>query len=102
MQTVPIQPIPSQIVKAVLGNQNVQIGIYYKTQGIFVDVNSDGADVATSVLARDAVELVCRHYTGFKGNLMFIDSMGSSDPTYDLLGTRYNLVYLAEDEYALV
>lgn len=102
MQTIPIQPVPAQIVKVVLEDQNVQIGIYQKVQGIFVDVNVDGTDVVTSVIAHDTVPLVCRDYAGFLGNLIFVDNLGSSDPTYDLLGTRYSLVYLTEEEYALI
>lgn len=102
MQTVPLQPIPSQLTKVVLGGQNVQIFIYQKDQGVFVDINSDGVDVVVGVIARDAVPLVCREYAGFIGNLLFVDTQGSSDPSYGGLGSRFSLVYLTADEYALL
>jgi len=102
MQTVPLQPIPSQLTKVVLGGQNVQIFIYQKDQGVFVDINSDGVDVVVGVIARDAVPLVCREYAGFIGNLLFVDTQGSSDPSYNGLGSRFSLVYLTADEYALL
>lgn len=102
MQEIPLQPIPSQITKVVLGTQNCQINIYQKAQGLFVDVNSNGVDIVTAVIARDAVPLVCREYAGFSGNLLFIDSQGASDPTSDALGSRFSLVYLTADEYALI
>jgi len=33
-------------------------------------------------------------YFGFPGDLAFIDNHGTSDPTYDGLNTRYNLLWL--------
>ncbi len=102
MQEIPIQPVPSQITKVVLGAQNCQILIYQKPQGMFVDINVNGADVVTGVIARDAVPLVCREYAGFSGNLVFIDTQGNGDPVYEGLGSRYSLVYLTAEEYALI
>lgn len=102
MQNIPIQPIPSQLVKVVLGGQNVQIFIYQKDQGLFVDINSDGVDIVVGVIARDAVAIICREYMGFIGNILFVDTQGSSDPTYSGLGSRFSLVYLTADEYGLI
>ena len=102
MQAIPLQPVASQSVKVVLGGQNCQILVYQKPQGVFVDVAVNGADVAVATIARDAVPLVCREYAGFAGNLLFIDSQGSSDPSYDGLGARFDLVYLTAKEYALI
>ena len=81
MQTVPLQPVPSQSTKVVLGGQNCQILIYQKPQGCFVDINADGVDIVVGIIGRDAVPLVCREYTGFIGNLIFIDTQGSDDPS---------------------
>ena len=101
MQTIPIQPIPAQSLKVVLANQNCQIRIYQKSNGIFVDVNSDGIDIVIGVIARNAVPIVCREYLGFSGNLFFIDSQGLDDPQFAGLNSRFFLVYLTADEYAL-
>lgn len=102
MQTVPLQPVPSQSTKIVLGGQNCQILIYQKPQGCFVDINADGVDIVVGIIVRDAVPLVCREYTGFIGNLLFIDTQGSDDPAYAGLGDRFSLVYLTAEEYALI
>lgn len=102
MQTVPLQPVPSQSTKVVLGGQNCQILIYQKPQGCFVDINADGVDIVVGIIGRDAVPLVCREYTGFIGNLIFIDTQGSDDPSYAGLGDRFSLVYLTAEEYALI
>lgn len=102
MQTVPLQPVPAQVSKVVLGGQNCQINIYQKPQGVFVDISADGVDVAVATIARDIDPLVSRTYTGFIGNLLFIDTQGNSDPGYTGFGSRFSLVYLTADEYALI
>lgn len=102
MQSVPLQPVPVQSLKVVLGGQNCQILISQKPQGVFVDLNLSGVNIVASVIARDAVPLVCREYAGFIGNLLFVDTQGSADPEYSGLGTRFALVYLTADEYALI
>lgn len=102
MQSVPLQPVPSQSTKVVLGGQNCQILVYQKPQGVFVDINADGVDISVGTIARDAVPLISREYAGFFGNLLFIDSQGSADPSYEGLGDRFALVYLTAEEYALI
>ena len=99
MIQIPLQSVPSQIVKIVLGGQNVQIAVYQKDEGIFVDVNSGGTDIVIAVLAHNGVPIVCREYTGFLGNLMFIDTQGESDPAYAGIGSRYQLIYMDQTEY---
>lgn len=94
MQQIPIQAVPSQILQTVLGGQNCQIAIYEKDQGVFVDLNSNGTDISVAVIARNAVPLTW-NYSGFVGNLIFIDTQGKSDPTYTGLGSRFQLIYLA-------
>jgi hypothetical protein len=100
MLQIALQPVPSQILSVVLAGQNCQIAVYQKTQGLFVDLNVNGADISTAVLAHDVVPLVPTGYLGFSGNLIFTDTQGNSDPTYDGLGGRYQLVYLAASEVA--
>ena len=102
MQSVPLQPVPSQSTKVVLGGQNCQILVYQKPQGVFVDINADGVDISVGTIARDTLRLISREYAGFSGNLLFIDSQGSADPSYDGLGDRFALVYLTAEEYALI
>ena len=102
MQEVPLQPVPAQSAKVILGGQACQLLVYQKPQGLFVDINADDVDVVVGVIARDAVPLVCREYAGFSGNLLFIDTQGTSDPSYEGFGSRFSLVYLSADENALL
>jgi len=93
MLQIPLQPIPSQFVKVVLGGQNFQILLQQKEQGLFVDVNVNGVDIVTSVIARDNDDILCRKYTGVTGTLRFLDLQGSTDPVYTGLNSRYVLIY---------
>lgn len=102
MQEIPLQSVPSQITKVVLGGQNVQLLVYQKPQGLFVDINSDGDEVVTGAIAYDVNPLVCIEYTGFLGNLLFVDAQGNESPEYTGLGDRYKLLYLDADEYDII
>jgi hypothetical protein len=105
MQQIPLQAVPSQTRKVVLDGQNFQILIYTKTviteDQIFVDVNVDDVEINSGRIALNLVPLISRTYMGARGNLYFIDTQGLSDPIYTGLGTRYQLIYLTEAEYAI-
>lgn len=102
MLSVPLQPVPAQVSKVVLGGQNCQINIYQKPQGIFVDITADDVEIVTGTVARDIAPLVSRTYTSFVGNLLFIDTQGDSDPSYSGFGSRFAMIYLTAEEYALI
>ena len=102
MQQIPVQSVPVQNLKAVLGGQNCELLIYQKNQGLFVDVSADGVAVVNAVIARDGVPLVSRNYVGFLGNVLFIDTQGNDDPVYTGIGSRFTLVYLTDAEYATI
>lgn len=102
MLEISLQPVPAQMTKVVLGGQNCQIALWQKPQGLFVDINADGVELITSVIARDAVPLICRDYMGFVGNLLFLDIQGRSDPEYTGLNDRFKLVYLNAEQYAFI
>lgn len=43
-------------------------------------------------------KMVRYSYLGFKGDLIFIDNDGESDPQWEGLGSRYLLYYIEENE----
>lgn len=100
MQNIPIQPVPSQQLQVVLANQNCQINIYQKRQGLFVDVILNGVTISSAVIAQNLNLLNPITYTGFQGNLYFTDTQGTTDPVYTGLGSRYLLVYVTAAEFA--
>ena len=102
MLQIPIQPVSNQRLAVVLAGQTCQLYIYTKPQGMFVDINADGVNVSLGVIARDGVPLNACDYSTFQGNFYFVDTQGSSDPAPSGLGSRYQLVYVTADEYALI
>lgn len=94
MLEVPIQAVPSQTLAVVLANQPCRINIYSRRQGLFVDLYVNNLPIVTGVIALDANRLVRDAYLGFIGDLAFYDTLGSDDPAYTGLGSRYVLLYL--------
>lgn len=100
---IPIQPVPSQILLVSLGGQNVQVAIYLKSTGLYVDINVNGVDMSVGIIALNAVPLdSANSYDGFQGNLFLVDTQGSDDPLYTGLGSRWQLVYLTAAEIAVL
>ena len=92
--TIPITAVPSQQLSITLANQNCQITLYMMGDYLYMDLAIDNAPIASGVLCLDRTKLIRDAYLGFVGDLAFIDTLGTSDPTYDGLGDRYQLVYL--------
>lgn len=102
MLSIQISATASQVVQTQVNNQSVVINIYQKAQGLFADVIANGTSIVAGVLCLDAVPLIGSDYLTFSGNFIFIDTQGNKDPHYSGLGSRFQLLYLTEEEYALV
>lgn len=94
MQIVPLSPLKSQIVTAILGGQTTQMNVYQKATGLFIDVYVANSPIVVGVICEDANRIVRSTYLGFIGDLAFIDTQGSDDPVYTGLGGRFQLAYL--------
>ena len=93
MQILPLSAVPSQTFSVQLSNQNCLINLYQKNTGLYFDLFINNNPVIQSMLCLNEVGLVRESYLGFVGQLVFVDTQGSSDPTYDGLGSRYLLTY---------
>ena len=83
----------------VLSGQNCTLNVYQKQDvGVFVDVYADDVAIELAVLAHQVSPLIGRLYTGFIGQLMFLDTQGDADPDYLGFGDRWQFVYLDADE----
>jgi hypothetical protein len=91
---VPLVAVPAQKQSIPLGGQNAGITVYMMGSRLYFDLTLDDAPVVSAVLCQDRVKLVGEVAYGFSGDLAFIDTQGTNDPTYDGLGDRYQLVYL--------
>jgi hypothetical protein len=94
MLTIPLQPVPSQTLAVLLAGQNCKLAVYQKTTGLYIDLSINDVPVVTAVICRDRARIVRQPYRGFVGELSFSDLLGTSDPDYTQLGSRFALVYL--------
>jgi hypothetical protein len=100
MQQINLQPVPSQTLQTTLNGQNVSISVYTRSTGLFVDTSVNGVPTSAGVIARNQVPVVPTAYLGLAGNLLFTDTLGTDDPTYTGLGSRFVLLFLTAAEYA--
>lgn len=62
---------------------------------LYCDLQINGSPVWYGVPCKNGVGLKSSAYIPFSGNLVFVDTIGNSDPTFDLLGSRYQLVFFS-------
>lgn len=93
IQVIPINAVAAQQFTIQLGNQNCDISIYQKNTGLFFDMVVNENPCVNSVICLNLVGLIREAYYGFIGQLVFVDTKGTTDPDYTGLGSRYILVY---------
>lgn len=94
MQIIPISDVPSQSLSVALANQLCQIDIITKRTGLFCNLSINGQIIIAGVLCENLNRIVRSLYLGFIGDLLFMDTQGSNDPSSPGLGSRYLLCYL--------
>lgn len=98
MLAITLQPTASQAFTVNLAGQRCYIEIYQKSTGLFMDLTVNGYPVLNGQLCLRNVRLVRLEYLGFTGDLVFVDTLGLQDPSYDGLGGRFALLYLSPSE----
>jgi len=102
MNLVPLQSVPSQKLKTVLGNQIVEISLRQLRYGLFIDVYVNGALEIGGVICENLNRIIRSAYlnteAGFSGDFVFQDTQGTDNPYYTGLGTRFQLLYLSQDD----
>ena len=116
MQVVPLAAVPSQNFAINLAGQAVAISLYLLGAGaaaaLYMDLLLNGSPVFTARAARAygglpntvaRFMLDSKHYLGFLGDLIFIDTQASptvptEDPMPSGLGTRWQLLYVSESD----
>lgn len=94
MKLIPLKPVPSQTLTALLNGQNCKINVYQKSTGVYLDLFLNKNSIITAVMCRDRTRMVRQSYLGFSGDLIFADIEGNDDPTHLGFNTRFVLVYL--------
>ena len=94
MKVIPLQATPSQVFSILLEGQNCEMQIFQKGVSMYMTLTVNNQTLLSTVICRNLVKIVRYGYLGFVGNLVFIDTQGDSDPTYEGLGSRYQLIYV--------
>jgi hypothetical protein len=95
MLQVPLAAVASQTLSIVLDGQAAQIAVYVKSTGLYFDLLKDGVPIVNTRIVRNQTRILLdAQYLGFTGDFCFVDTQGTSDPSYDGLGSRYQLIYL--------
>lgn len=84
---------PNSTLKVSLNGQNCVIELRTLNDKLYFSMTSNGVQIETNTICRNNTFLVSNQYLGFDGNLMFIDTQGDNDPTWDGIGSRYKLAY---------
>jgi hypothetical protein len=105
MQVVPINPVPSQLIKTVLDNQIVNLSIYQLRYGMFMDVTINDTLEIGGVICQNFNRIIRSQYLNanvdFDGDLVWLDTLSQGmDPIYTGLGSQFLLLYLSADELA--
>lgn len=104
MMTIPLAHVPSQVVSATLGGQAVRLKVYQRRAGLFIDVFVDDSMELGGALCRDRVLILRDAYLSFAGDLVFLDTQGTSDPEYTVgaagIGSRFSLIYVEVADFA--
>ena len=102
MLKITLSPEVSQIFSITLEGVSCTIKLHQRTTGLYMDMWVNDILAFAGVLCLNITKIVRYDYiraaSGFKGDLFFTDMQGTNDPSYDGLGTRYMLYYLASDE----
>lgn len=98
MVGIPLEAIPNQQFEVILDSRNCTVKLYQRGDKLYMDLAVDNSAVFYGAICEDRNPILRRVATSFKGNLAFIDTLGSNDPRYSLLNSRYYLVYFSGAE----
>ena len=98
MRTIPLEPEKSQAISVSLAGQQCRIRLVQRASFIYMDLEVNGVPLLQGVPCLYGNKIVRYSYLGFLGDLVFIDSEGQSDPSWEGLGGRYSLYYIEESE----
>lgn len=93
ISTVPLKPVPSQAVNAVLAGQPCTLELREIGGRQYLGLSISGKVICRNVLIVNRSAIVRAKYTGFIGELAAIDTQGDDAPVYTGWGTRWLLAF---------
>lgn len=98
MVKIPLNTVPSQSLRVVLGGQNCELKIYYRFGSMYMDITCNNSLVQSGAVCRNRASVVQVANTIFTGSLHFVDILGETEPIYTGFADRYSLLYVGADE----
>ncbi|EIL3223772.1 hypothetical protein LLV40_004633 [Escherichia coli] len=98
MITVSVLPSKSQSISVSLAGQQCNIKLVQRQSFMYMDLTVNEVPIMRGVPCLYGNKMVRYSHLGFKGDLIFIDNDGESDPQWEGLGSRYLLYYIEENE----
>ncbi|MBS1103524.1 hypothetical protein JK202_10940 [Gluconobacter sp. Dm-62] len=92
---IPLAATASQTLNVVLNQQLVRLDVYQRSTGLYMNVWLNDVQVVAGAICQNLNPVVHADYLGLGGDFVFADTQGSDDPTYDGLGGRYVLTFVA-------
>lgn len=90
IEYIPLQPVPNQSLTVRLSGQVYVIDINTRRDRLYITVRVDGVAVV-----RNRALLSFAPVEGF---LLLVDTTGTSDPSWNQLGERFQLFYWPTDD----
>jgi hypothetical protein len=99
MLQLQLAAVPTQRMAVTLAGQPCSLEVRWNGRALFLSLWMNDQVVMLTKICRDRqLMLTGSRYRGFAGDLMFVDSQGTTDPRWSGLGVRYNLIYLEAAE----
>ncbi len=98
MKVIPLAAIPAETFQIVLDDQQCRITLYQRGRRMYLDLDVGDEAVCRGAICQNRASIVQSPTRLFSGTLHFWDTLGDDPPRYDLLGTRFLLLFVSEDE----
>jgi Domain of unknown function (DUF6983) len=98
MMTIPLRPVANQTLQVQIEDQPCEIVLVQTAYGLFMSLSVDGVLIIAGAPCQNRNRILRSRYLDFTGDFVFVDSEGDKDPSYDGLGTRWQLIWLTDEE----
>lgn len=98
MTEIALSAIPAQRFQIVLADQYCTITLREKGNRIYLDLDTTDYSICRGAICVNGADVLQSLHPQFYGTLHFFDTIGDSAPRYELLDTRYVLLYVEDGE----
>lgn len=96
--TLPIRPEPNQRFSVVLNNQHCTFELFQRYDHLYMNMYVGEEPIITGIVCLNRQDLIQIATTSFVGFLWFVDLLGDTDPQWEGLGNRYQMVFATPEE----